>query len=453
MALNPYFINGTSSEQKLIQDLVNEQIKMFGQEIVYMPRKFITEKKIIKELLVSKFDDSFHIEAYISTPDGFGGQGDILSKFGVRSTDEITFIISKERYEDFILPYIVTEDNIKNTVRPQEGDLIYLPLDNALFEIKYVEGKRPFYQLNNLYVYELKCELFEYEDEIIDTGLEEVDLTVKDFGYTITLRMVGSNAAAGQLGIGLIDEFGKSVSKIDILDGGIGFKSPPIVRISPPEAGGITASAVAVMSTNNTSIDSIQIVDPGYGYNTPPKIDIIGNTGSGFIGTCIINEGCPSKINIISPGSQYTSPPTISISTSPTGDTSEIVATLNSSGGISSVRYINVGSGYTGVPTISISSPVGISTGIYKYNEIITGSESGTRAYVRDWDNKTRTLKVSIINGRFNAGESIIGSDAEYKVLSVETDDLYDAFASNDDIQEQADQIIDFSEKNPFGEF
>jgi len=453
MALNPYFINGTSSEQKLIQDLVNEQIRMFGQEIVYMPRKFITEKKIIKELLVSKFDDSFHLEAYISTPDGFGGQGDILSKFGVRSTDEITFIISKERFEDFILPYIVSEDNIKNTVRPQEGDLIYLPLDNALFEIKYVEGKRPFYQLNNLYVYELKCELFEYEDEIIDTGLEEVDSTIKDFGYTITLKMVGSNAAAGQLGVGLIDEFGKSVSRIDILNGGVGFKSPPLVRISPPESGGVTASAVAVMSTNNTSIDNIQIVDPGYGYNSPPKIDVIANSGSGFIGTCIINDGCPSKINIISSGSQYTSPPTIAISTSPTGDTSEIVATLNSSGGISSVRYTNVGSGYTGIPTISVSSPVGISTGIYKYNEIITGSESGTRAYVRDWDNKTRTLKVSIINGRFNAGESIIGADAEYKVLSVETDDLYDAFASNDDIENQADQIIDFSEKNPFGEF
>ena len=203
MTLNPYFINGTTAEQRLIQDLVNEQLRMFGQEIVYMPRKFITEKKIIKEILVSKFDDSFHLEAYIATPDGFGGQGDILSKFGVRSTDEITFVISRERYEDFISPFILNQADIKLTTRPQEGDLIYLPLDNGLFEIKYVTSKRPFYQLNNLYVYELKCELFEYEDEIIDTGLDSVDNTIKDFGYTVTLNMVKSTASQAQATIEL----------------------------------------------------------------------------------------------------------------------------------------------------------------------------------------------------------------------------------------------------------
>jgi len=169
--LNPYFLQGSPSEQRLVQDLINEQLSIYGQDVLYMPRKIINEKKIIKEIIVSKFDDSFRIEAYISTFNGFGGNGDILSKFGVRSTDEITFIISKERYEDFITPKLnLFSNDIKVPTRPQEGDLIYLPLDNALFEIKYVEVKTPFYQLNNLYTYELRCELFEYEDEIIDTG-------------------------------------------------------------------------------------------------------------------------------------------------------------------------------------------------------------------------------------------------------------------------------------------
>ncbi len=99
--INPYFLQGASSEQRLVQDLINEQLKMYGQDIVYMPRQLINEKTIIKEVLVSKFDDSFRIEAYISNFNGFGGQGDILSKFGIKTSDELTLIITKERYEDY----------------------------------------------------------------------------------------------------------------------------------------------------------------------------------------------------------------------------------------------------------------------------------------------------------------------------------------------------------------
>jgi hypothetical protein len=161
--LNPYFLNGSSSEQRLVQDLINEQLRMYGQDVVYMPRKLINEKTIIKEAIVSEFDDSFRLEAYVMN----GGQGDILTKFGVKTTDELTLIISKERYEDFISPFLVDDEKVKISIRPQEGDLIYFPLDNSLFEIKYVEGKQPFYQLNNLYVYQLRCEIFEYEDERI----------------------------------------------------------------------------------------------------------------------------------------------------------------------------------------------------------------------------------------------------------------------------------------------
>ena len=180
--LNPYFLHGSSSEQRLVQDLINEQLRMYGQDVVYMPRKLINEKSIIKEAIVSKFDDSFRIEAYVMNFDGFGGQGDILSKFGVRTTDELNLIISKERYEDFISPFLVSDQKVKVATRPQEGDLIYFPLDNSLFEIKYVEGKQPFYQLNNLYVYQLKCEILNMRMKISQQQLKKLINLFKSLG-------------------------------------------------------------------------------------------------------------------------------------------------------------------------------------------------------------------------------------------------------------------------------
>ena len=140
--LNPYFLQGSSSEQRLVQDLINEQLRMYGQDVVYLPRNIINKNTILKEITSSEFDDSFRIEAYLVNYEGFGGQGDILSKFGVKTTDEVTFIISKERYEDFISPFISLNTQIEVSSRPQEGDLIYLPLDNTIFEIKYIEGKK-----------------------------------------------------------------------------------------------------------------------------------------------------------------------------------------------------------------------------------------------------------------------------------------------------------------------
>lgn len=460
MTLNPYFINGTNSEQRLIQNLVNEQLRMFGQDVVYMPRKIITEKKIIKELLVSKFDDSFILEAYISNSEGFGGQGDILSKFGVRSTDEITFIISKERYENFIIPFIENNNDIKLKLRPQEGDLIYLPLDNSLFEIKYVEGKRPFYQLNNLYVYELRCELFEYEDEVIDTGIEEVDSTIKDFGYTATLTMVDPDATSGSISIDIEDVIAqypgqKSISYIDIINGGYGYKSTPEIKIEKAPSGGIDATAVAILTSigNQSTIDKILIINPGIGYTIPPKIYINSTNNFGFIATSIIETGVLPAISIGNSGSGYPTNPNISISTSPTGNNAEVVSIINSNGQLSSIRYISAGAGYTSNPIITIEPPVGFSTGSYTYNEVIRGVSTGTSAYVKDWDYSTRNLKVGIIDGNFAIGEYVVGAGATYKIYSIDSNDIYDPFASNDEIELEADDIVDFSENNPFGEF
>ena len=157
MVLNSYFQQGARSEQSLVQDLINEQLKMYGVEVHYMPRKYISEKTIIREVVRSKFDDAYPLEAYVNTYDGYAENPVMLSKFGIQATNEITLTISRERFEDYISPLIKNEENIKLSTRPKEGDLIYFPLGDRLFEIKFVEHEKPFYQLQKQYIYELRC--------------------------------------------------------------------------------------------------------------------------------------------------------------------------------------------------------------------------------------------------------------------------------------------------------
>ena len=170
MALNPFFLNGSPSEQRLVQDLINEQLRMYGVEVLYVPRRFVRKETIIREVTTSKFGDNYAIEAYVSNYEGYSGAGDILTKFGMNLRDELTIIISKERFDDFISPFMANDTTGEFEVvnRPREGDIVYFPLGKRIFEVKFVEHEQPFYQLGKTYVYELKCELFEYEDEIID---------------------------------------------------------------------------------------------------------------------------------------------------------------------------------------------------------------------------------------------------------------------------------------------
>ena len=468
--LNPYFLQGSSSEQRLVQDLINEQLRMYGQDIVYIPRNIINKNTILKEITSSKFDDSFRIEAYLVNYEGFGGQGDILSKFGVKTTDEVTFIISKERYEDFISPFISLNPQIQLKSRPEEGDLIYLPLDNTIFEIKYVEGKKPFYQLNNLYVYELRCEVMDYEaDDVINTSINEVDESVKDFGYITKLIMVGlgatSASATVELASNLTPAGGSSVSRIDLINDGTGYLSVPIVAISTASSGGVNATAVAIMTSRSgqtgSSIDKILIINPGIGYTVVPTVSIISSSGSGGIATAIISSGSLGPINLIDGGVGYSTAPIVAISTAPVGGTNATALSfINSSGIVTSIRYTNAGAGYIQTPIVTLSSPVGVSTSNYIFNEIVRGVSTGTTAYVNDWDYDTRILQVKTLNGSFIRGESVVGmgttsggSNANYKILSINTQDEYDDYADNIPIENEADEILDFSERNPFGDY
>lgn len=468
MALNPYFLNGSNTEQRLIQDLINEQLRMYGVEITYIPRKYVNKKTIIEEVQASKFDDNFQIEAYVQTYEGHTGAGDILTKFGMSLRDDVTLIISKERYEEFIAPFLAGDPEVEVSSRPSEGDLIFFPLGNRLFEIKFVEHEKPFYQLGKNYVYELQCELFEYEDEIIETSIEDIDTLVADQGYTATMNLIGVGRTAdvtAVLGTGYID-------KIYLNDDGYGFTSNPTVVIdpSPTNIPDNDAKAVAITTTKGgvTSVEHIYLTFAGVGYTTIPSITFTGGGGTGVAATCSINNlGQQGVISFVinDGGTGYGTAPIITVDDPALGnDTATAISEISYDGTDSFVNKIyitNPGSQYTGIPTVTVADPdTVLGIGTFQFNEIVKGSRSFTTARVMDYNFDNYILKLSnlgiggTITG-FVAGESVIGqsSGADFVVRSIVIDDLYDKYAQNDEIELEADSLIDFTESNPFGNY
>ena len=161
---------------------------MYGQDVYYIPRQLIAVDEILNEDY-SRFVDAYAVEMYIETVDGFAGEGDLLSKFGVEIRDQATFVVSRRRWEQLVGVW----NNQINNLRPNEGDLIYLPLSNSIFEIRFVEHEQPFYQLNNLPTYKLQCELFEYNQEEIETGIRDVDRVQERFSTQLVLSVTSGS--------------------------------------------------------------------------------------------------------------------------------------------------------------------------------------------------------------------------------------------------------------------
>lgn len=198
---SPYFNSvfpGQSSEQGLVDDLVREQIKIYGLDILYMPRRHLNLDLLLHESTKNAFEFAMPIPMYLKTVDGFDNGMEVLSKFGVRSSDEITLVMSRSEFTTYYAPYIKSYYNqIKGKdvidpldeligetdARPKEGDLIFFPFDNSIFEIKYVMFDSPFFQLGRGYVFEIQCEKFEYSGANFTTGYEEVDnaQTITDY--------------------------------------------------------------------------------------------------------------------------------------------------------------------------------------------------------------------------------------------------------------------------------
>ena len=551
MALNPFFLQGSQSEQRLVQSLINEQLQIYGVEVAYLPRRIVKKDNIFTELESSSFVDNFAIEAYVNTYEGYGGAGDVMTKFGMSLKDEVILTISRERFEDFIAPFQFNSTNLQGPLdgdidfgtRPKEGDLIFFPLGERLFEIKQVEHESPFFQLGKNYTYELQCELFQLQDEIIDTNVAAIDTRLSEEGYitTVSLAGIGSTAKAS------VDTFALngSIQKITLNDDGSGYTSAPsvIVQTSPAGVSTSLGQCVAITTSkgNLAAIDFVAITNPGFAYVEPPTIGF-GTPGVGAAATSTLTNSGISSIRITQPGNNYVSPPIITIQHPQfvdkqyeftgiaTAGMMEIVGintmaniaightinfkslgavTLSGGGIVTSIGANSVGIGtsiagtgtvnttfigtgamvgakagqvqatavatlsgsnmfrifltdagvgYESTPTISISAPLSVGLGTYQLNERVVGSDSGTEAYVKSWDFTNRKLEVSINTGDFRSGEYITGtaSSARYQVFSY-SDDLStqatgDEFFMNDEFEAAADELLDFTEKNPFGD-
>lgn len=160
---------------------------MYGQDVYYLPRDLVNVDTILNEDVPSTFSSKYKVEMYIENIDGFDGEGDLFSKFGVEIRDAATFIVARRRWTQTVARHNHSIDS----PRPREGDLIYLPMGKKLFEIMHVEHEMPFYQLKNLPTYKLRCELFEYNDEQLDTGLEDIDV-LETTGFTLSLTLQDS---------------------------------------------------------------------------------------------------------------------------------------------------------------------------------------------------------------------------------------------------------------------
>ena len=461
MVLNPYFSQGSQGEQSLVQDLINEQLRMYGVEVYYIPRQYITQNTIIREVVESEFNNSYPIEAYVNNFEGYGDNTQLLSKFGIQATNEINLIISQERFKEYVTPLTRNLPNIKLATRPKEGDLVYFPLGERLFEIKFVEHEKPFYQLQKNYVYELRCELFRYEDEVIDTGVEEIDESVEDKGNIKTLTLVGGGTTASAFA----NIVNGGVVKITMTDRGERYLNAPVVAISTsPETGG-RATGIATLlggltncngSQVGSKVQGVQLTNSGFGYTAAPGVAFIPLTddpGVGAAATTVIGDGVVGVVTISDPGSGYTLAPTVTFSSPGIGTTATGISIVSAAGTITDIRLTNAGSGYTVAPTITIGSPaLGVSGGTFVLNETVTGSDSGVTGRVKTWNAVTNTLNLTEVTGDFIVGEVITGSNgATYQVSGFEEDNLVGAYPDNDTIQTEADSILDFTEKNPFG--
>jgi hypothetical protein len=464
--LNPFFLQGSKTEQGLIQDLINESIQIHGVDIYYLPREYVTKRTVIREVIESKFSNAFPIEAYIDTYEGYEGAGVLLSKFGIQPNNDLSLIISKERYETYITPLIKNIPNIKLPDRPKEGDLVWFPLGDRLFEIKFVEHENPFYQLQKNYVYTLRCELFRYQDEVIDTGIIDIDDNIEDSGYIEVYNMIGIGSQASAI----TNIVNGGVRFVTITNRGDGYSSSPTVNfgVSPS---GVTATGVATMISGIVDlcepdetllrVQGVQITNPGFGYTVAPTVSFTGGGGAGAQAFATIGDGIVGIITVTSGGSGYSTTPSVSFVGIASTSAKAIAVLFN--GSVSEIRIVDAGLGYTTTPQIIISAPYSSGFGTYLYNEEVVGSASSMTARVRAWDATSLKLQLSNASGRFLPGELIVGqkSGASYQIfqtqelLTVDQKDdqgiVIDKFIQNDDIQIAANDILDFTESNPFG--
>lgn len=355
-------VNGSAQEQKFMENLIVESIEIYGQNIYYLPRTYVNKDTILNEVESSEFNQALQVRAYVNNVEGWEGQGELLSKFGIRIEDKTTFIFSRKKFEEKV------DDNATLNVegRPNEGDLIWFPITRHLFEIKFVEVERPFYQLGKGFVWECQCELFEYSDEEIDTGVAEIDAIETAFANAIKLIM--DPGGTGDFTVG-------------------------------EDVVGDLYLATATATIDSGTVNAFTVSDGGEYYNSalPPSVTITGGGGSGATAT----------------------------------------ATVSAAGIVTGISVTSGGSGYTSAPTVTIDY-----------------SPKDTRAEVKSWNSSTRELQVINRTGVFNTASTVKGqtSGALWSPESYNTLNNTNSTADqNYSFETEDDDILDFTEGNPFG--
>ena len=451
---------GNRTEQNLVQDLVDEQIKLFGADVFYIPRVSIKDKTL-GEVIQSEFNQSYMIEMMLVNVEGFGAGSEFVSKFGLRITDEITFVVSRRRWEQSANPAL----NLSVDGRPNEGDLVYYPLTEDIYEIKYVEREQPFFQLGKQYFYILTAELYEQGADKFDTGIDEIDDIERDFSNITTLNL------------------------------GLTTRQQATGTIAVDSSGGISGATVTLAGT---------------GYNTAPSVSITGGGGTGGIVESTIEDGGVVSLSVVNPGTGYTAanPPVLTIEAPPeavqfikdehvviggmvqqsgsrTWTSSNSVIEVTALGGFdpnyatttqkkyyywkfedSRISYVYTfnGTDATTVPGHFYYDSVNLKYVINAYTETVTSGQraqmfdldSATIAEVADWNGVDYTLEVMNRTGNFLDGDLIRGveSNAIYTLGTFSTiNNTSTEFDQNQSIEDGADDIIDWGERNPFGEF
>ena len=451
---------GNRTEQNLVQDLVDEQIKLFGADVFYIPRVSIKDKTL-GEVIQSEFNQSYMIEMMLVNVEGFGAGSEFVSKFGLRITDEITFVVSRRRWEQSANPAL----NLSVDGRPNEGDLVYYPLTEDIYEIKYVEREQPFFQLGKQYFYILTAELYEQGADKFDTGIDEIDDIERDFSNITTLNL------------------------------GLTTRQQATGTIAVDSSGGISGATVTLAGT---------------GYNTAPSVSITGGGGTGGIIESTIEDGGVVSLSVVNPGVGYspTNPPVLTIEAPPeavqfikdehvviggmvqqsgsrTWTSSNSVIEVTALGGFdpnyatttqkkyyywkfedSRISYVYTfnGTDATTVPGHFYYDSTNLKYVINAYTETVTSGQraqmfdldSATIAEVADWNGVDYTLEVMNRTGNFLDGDLIRGveSNAIYTLGTFSTiNNTSTEFDQNQSIEDGADDIIDWGERNPFGEF
>lgn len=274
MPTNVYFTQGTKNEQFLVEDLIIESLKIYGQDFFYIPRTLVSKDEILGEDRLSKFTSSFPIEMYFENVDSLDGQGAFIQKFGLMMEQSATLVVARRRWEQMVGRFGAT---IIPT-RPCEGDLIYFPLTKGMFEIKFVKHQDPFYQLGKLYVYKLQVELFQYSSEQIDTGVPSIDAfeTLKTFNTNTTRTPYGE------------------VTGVTVSTQGTGYVSAPAVSFTGGNGSGATATAVLGTGASAGKVIRVNVTNGGVGYTTAPSVVF---TGGGFSTTAVATSSISANVD------------------------------------------------------------------------------------------------------------------------------------------------------------